>query len=43
MVGHPPVIAKLRHRLGLTVRGFGLLKHLDLDLEGEQRGALLYD
>ena len=35
--------AKLPSRFGLTVRGIGPLKHLDLDLEGEQWGALLYD
>ena len=34
---------RLPSRFGLTVRGFGPLKHLDLDLEGEQWGALLYD
>jgi len=27
----------------LTVRGVGRLKHLDLDLEAEQWGSLLYD
>jgi hypothetical protein len=35
--------ARLPSRFGLTVRGFGRLKHLDLDLEGEQWGTLLYD
>jgi hypothetical protein len=35
--------ARLPLRFGLTVRGLGPLKHLDLDLEGEQWGALLYD
>ena len=34
--------ARLPLRFGLTVRGFGRLKHLDLDLEGEQWGDLLY-
>lgn len=34
---------RLPSRFGLTVRGFGPLKHLDLDLDGEQWGALLYD
>lgn len=34
---------RLPSRFGLTVRGFGPLKHLDLDLAGEQWGALLYD
>jgi hypothetical protein len=35
--------ARLPTHFGLTVRGLGPLKHLDLDLEGEQWGALLYD
>jgi hypothetical protein len=35
--------ARLPLRFGLTVRGLGPLKHLDLDLEGEQWGTLLYD
>jgi hypothetical protein len=35
--------ARLPSRFGLTVRGLGRLKHLDLDLEGEQWGTLLYD
>ncbi len=35
--------ARLPARFGLTVRGFGPLKHLDLELEGEQWGTLLYD
>jgi hypothetical protein len=34
---------RLPSRFGLTVRGLGRLKHLDLDLEGEQWGTLLYD
>jgi hypothetical protein len=34
---------RLPARFGLTVRGFGPVKHLDLDLEGEQWGTLLYD
>ena len=34
---------RLPARFGLTVRGLGPLKHLDLDLEGEQWGTLLYD
>ena len=34
--------AKLPQRFGLTVRGLGPLKHLDLDLDGEQWGELLY-
>ena len=39
----PRAAVRLPSRFGLTVRGFGPLKHLDLDLEGEQWGALLYD
>ena len=35
--------ARLPSRFGLTVRGIGRLKHLDLDLEAEQWGTLLYD
>lgn len=35
--------ARLPSRFGLTVRGLGPLKHLDLDLEAEQWGTLLYD
>jgi hypothetical protein len=35
--------AKLPPRFGLTVRGLGRLKHLDLDLKSEQWGTLLYD
>ncbi len=34
--------ARLPSRFRLTVRGFGRLKHLDLNLEGEQWGTLLY-
>ena len=34
--------AKLPARFALTVRGLGPLKHLDLDLESEQWGDLLY-
>lgn len=34
---------RLPVRFGLTVRGIGPLKHLDLDLEGEQWGRLPYD
>jgi hypothetical protein len=33
--------ARLHSRFRLTVRGLGRLKHLDLDLEGEQWGTLL--
>ena len=35
--------ARLPTRFGLTVRGLGRFKHLDLNLDGEQWGALLYD
>jgi hypothetical protein len=35
--------ARLPARFGLTVRGLGPLKHLDLDLAGEEWGTLLYD
>ncbi len=35
--------ARLPSRFGLTVRGLGRLKHLDLDLQAEQWGTLLYD
>lgn len=34
--------ARLPSRFGLTVRGLGPLKHLDLILEGDQWGDLLY-
>ena len=34
---------RLPPRFGLTVRGLGPFKRLDLDLSGEQWGALLYD
>ncbi len=34
---------RLPSRFALTLRGLGPLKHLDLDLDGEQWGALLYD
>jgi hypothetical protein len=39
----PRAAARLPARFGLTVRGFGPLKHLDLVLDGEQWGTLLYD
>jgi len=39
----PRAAARLPSRFGLTVRGFGPLKHLDLVLDGEQWGRLLYD
>lgn len=35
--------ARLPSRFGLTVRGLGPLRHLDLVLDGEQWGTLLYD
>jgi len=35
--------SRLPDRFGLTVRGIGPLKHLDLDLEPEQWGKLLYE
>lgn len=34
---------RLPQRFRLTVRGLGPFKRLDLDLSGEQWGALLYD
>jgi hypothetical protein len=39
----PKAAARLPARFGLTVRGIGPLKHLDLDLEPEGWGRLLYD
>ena len=39
----PRAATRLPSRFGLTVRGFGPLKHLDLVLDGEQWGNLLYD
>ena len=39
----PRAAARLPARLGLTVRGLGPLRHLDLVLDGEQWGRLLYD
>lgn len=33
---------RLPPRLDLTLRGWGPFKHLDLDLDGEQWGELLY-
>jgi len=38
----PRAAARLPSRFGLTVRGPGPLKHLDLELDGEQWGELLY-
>lgn len=40
---NPRAAVRLPSRFRLTVRGRGPLKHLDLDLSGEQWGALLYD
>jgi hypothetical protein len=37
----PRAAARLPARFGLTVRGLGPLKHLDLVLDGEQWGRLL--
>jgi len=34
---------RLPSRFGLTVRGVGPFRRLDLDLSGEEWGALLYD
>lgn len=34
---------RLPSRFGLTVRGLGPFKRLDLELSGEEWGALLYD
>lgn len=34
---------RLPSRFGLTVRGLGPFKRLDLDLSGEEWGVLLYD
>ncbi len=39
----PRAAARLPSRIGLTVRGIGRFRHLDLDLSGEQWGRLLYD
>jgi hypothetical protein len=39
----PRAAVRLPSRFGLTVRGFGPLKHLDLVLDGEEWGRLLYD
>jgi hypothetical protein len=35
--------ARLPARFGLTVRGIGPLRHLDLNLEAEEWATLLYD
>ena len=39
----PRAAARLPARFALTVRGFGPLKHLDLKLEAEEWGTLLYE
>jgi hypothetical protein len=39
----PRAAVRLPSRFGLTVRGLGPLKHLDLILDGEEWGRLLYD
>jgi hypothetical protein len=39
----PRAAHRLPPRFGLTVRGLGPFKRLDLDLAGEEWGALLYD
>lgn len=38
----PRAARRLPSRIGLTVRGIGPLKRLDLDLTGEEWGELLY-
>lgn len=38
----PRAAARLPERIGLTVRGWGRFRRLDLDLEPEQWGDLLY-
>ena len=35
--------ARLPARFGLTMRGIGPFRHLDLELDGDQWGVLLYD
>lgn len=40
---HRTAAARLPSQFRLTVRGMGRFKHLDLDLDGEQWGTLLYD
>ena len=39
----PRAAARLPSQFRVTVRGLGRFKHLDLDLDGEQWGVLLYD
>ena len=36
-------VARLPARFALRMRGLGPFRHLDLDLDGEQWGSLLYD
>jgi hypothetical protein len=38
----PRAATRLPRRFGLTVRGFGRFKHLDLELDGDEWGELLY-
>jgi hypothetical protein len=38
----PRAAKRLPVRFGLTVRGLGRFKHLDLDLDGDEWGELLY-
>jgi hypothetical protein len=38
----PRAAKRLPGRFGLTVRGLGRFKHLDLDLDGDEWGELLY-
>jgi hypothetical protein len=39
----PRAAARLPSQFRLAVRGLGPLKHLDLELSGEEWGQLLYD
>ncbi len=39
----PKAAARLPSQFRLTVRGLGPLKHLDVELSGEEWGQLLYD
>jgi hypothetical protein len=39
----PRAAGRLPSTVGLKVRGLGRMKHLDLDLDAEQWGTLLYD
>ena len=38
----PRAAKRLPGRFGLTLRGLGRFKHLDLDLDGDEWGELLY-